>query len=53
VQARRDSEGVLAADRHQRIEALPLEVLEHRLDATVDLVRVRARRAQDRPAARQ
>ena len=38
--------------RDERVEADLLEVREHRLDAAVDLVRVRARRAEDRPAAR-
>ena len=48
-----DAERVLAADRHQRVEALGAEVLEDALDAAVEAERVRPRRADDRPAARQ
>ena len=53
VQPRRDAERVLAADRDERVEALALEALEHGVDAAVELVRVRARGAEDRAAARQ
>src|SRR5207247_8785292 len=52
IEPRSDAERVLAADRDERVEALALEVREHRLDA-VELVGIRTRRAQDRPAARQ
>ena len=53
VEPRRDAERVLAADRDQRVEPGLGEVREHPLDPAVDLVRVRPRRADDRPAARQ
>ena len=46
-----DAERVLAADRDERIELL--ERSADRLDAAVELVRVRARRADDRAAARE
>ena len=48
-----DAERVLAADRDQRVEPAIAEVLEHLLDAAVELVRIRAARADDRAAARQ
>ena len=51
VEARRDAQRVLAADGDQRVQ--PAQVLEHALDAALDLVGVRARRLQDRPAAGQ
>src|SRR5207248_10999597 len=51
VQLRRDTERVLAADRDERVELL--ERGAHRVDAAVDLVRVRAGRADDRAAAPQ
>ena len=50
VQLRGDAERVLAADRDERVELLALERREHLLDPAFDLVRVRARRAEDRPA---
>src|SRR5207253_7654948 len=50
---RRDAEGVLAADRNERVDALALEIRAHLVDGAVDLVRVGARRADDRPATRQ
>ena len=53
VEPRRDAERVLAADRDERVQPLRAEGREHALDAALDLVRVRARRAEDRPAARQ
>ena len=53
VEPRRDAERVLAADRDERVEPLALEGREHLLDAAVDLVRVRPRRADDRAAARE
>ena len=53
VQAGGDAERVLAADRDERVQPFALEVLEHVLDAAVDLERVRARGAEDRAAARQ
>jgi hypothetical protein len=53
VQPRRDPERVLTADRDERVEALPAEVFEHAVDAATDLVRVRPRGAEDRPAPRQ
>jgi hypothetical protein len=52
VQLRRDAKRVLAADRHERVELLALDRREHLLDAAVELVRVRARGADDRAAAR-
>ena len=42
------AERILAADRHERVELL--ERLAHAVDAAVELVGVRARRADDRPA---
>ncbi len=51
-EARRDAERVLAADGDERVEALRIGVLEDALDSAVDLVRVRARRPQNRSAAR-
>ena len=53
VQPGGDAERVLAADRDERVEPARLEVREHALDAALELVRVRARGAEDRPAARQ
>ena len=53
VEPRRDAERVLAADRDERVEPLVLEGREHLLDAALELVRVRARRAEDRAAARE
>ena len=53
VEPRRDAERVLAADRDERVELLALEGREHPLDAALDLVRVRARGAEDRAAARE
>ena len=50
---RGDAERVLAADGDERVEPLRCEVLEHALDAVLELVRVRPRRAEDRAAARQ
>src|SRR4029450_13746126 len=47
-----DSEGVLAADRDQRVDAFSLQRLSDLIDAAVDLVRVRARRAEHRAAPR-
>src|SRR5690349_4008622 len=52
-QPRANAERVLSADRDERVEALRTEVLERALDPAVDLVRVRPRRAEDRPAARE
>src|SRR5213076_2737450 len=51
-ETRRDAERVLAADRDQRIQTGAGEVLLHLVDAAVELVRIRPRRADDRPAAR-
>ncbi len=51
VQPGRDAERVLAADRDQPVE--PLEVVADAIEPAVDLVRVRARGAQDRAAARE
>ena len=42
VQACRDTERVLAADRHERVEALRREMLEHTLDRAFDPERIRA-----------
>ena len=53
VELRGDAERVLAADRDERVEPFALEGREHLLDTALDLVRVRPRRAEDRPAARQ
>ena len=53
VQLGGDAEGVLAADRDERVDAEVLEVRLDLLDAAVDLERVGARRAEDRAAARQ
>ena len=52
-QACRDAERVLAADRDERVEARGREVLQHPLDAALELVRVRPARADDRAAARE
>ena len=46
-------QGVLAADRDQRVEPLLLEIGEDSVDAAFDLVRVGPAGADDRPAARQ
>ena len=48
-----DAEGVLAADRDQRVDPVGREVVLDPLDAAVDLERVGARGLQDRAAARQ
>ena len=54
VQPRGDAERVLAADRDERVEARRARsVSSTALDAAVELVRVRPRRAEDRAAARQ
>ena len=53
MEAGRDAERVLAADRDERVEPLAPEGLEHLLHATVDLVGVGPRRAEDRAAARE
>ena len=53
VEARRDAERVLAADRDERVELAVGEVLYDALDGALELERVRAARADDRPAARQ
>ena len=53
VQLGGDAEGVLAADRDQRVDAEGVQVLADLVDAAVDLERVGARRAEDRAAARQ
>ena len=53
VQLGRHAEGVLAADRDQRVDAELVQVRRDPLDAAVDLERVGARRAEDRAAARQ
>ena len=47
----RDAERVLAADRDQRVEAAVRHRRAQQVDAAVDLVRVRARGPEDRPAA--
>src|SRR5438874_100625 len=52
MELRRDAERVLAADRHERVEPLALEVPEHCLDG-IRRVRVRARGPEDRAPARQ
>ncbi len=52
VQLGGDAEGVLAADRDQRVDPELGEVRLDLLDATVDLERVGARRAEDRAAPR-
>ena len=49
----RDAERVFAADRDESVEALGREVPQHAVDAAFDAVRIRPRRAEDRPAARQ
>ena len=53
MEARRDAECVLAADRDESVEATVGEVLEHALDAALELEGVRAARADDRAAARE
>jgi hypothetical protein len=53
VQARGHAEGVLAADGDERVEAVLLERAEDRVNAAVELVRVRPRGAENRSAARQ
>ena len=52
-EAGRDAERVLAADRDERVEPAVVEVLQHLLDAAVELERIRPARADDRPAAGQ
>ena len=47
----RHAEGVLAADRHQRVDALAAQRLEHAGGTVVGLERVGARRAEDGAAA--
>ena len=49
---RGDAEGVLTADRDQRVDPLPLEGVEHARDAVVGAVGIGARRPEDRPAPR-
>ena len=51
MEAGGDAEGVLAADRDERVDLL--ECRPDGVDAAVELVRVRARGADDRAAARQ
>src|SRR5581483_6885570 len=51
VETRRDAQGVLAADRDERVDVF--EGRTYRVDAAVDLVRVRAGRPDDRAAPRQ
>jgi hypothetical protein len=51
--SRGDAEGVLAADRDQRLDAQPVQRREHAFDAALDAVGVRARRTEHRAAARQ
>lgn len=53
VQLGGDAQGVLAADRDQRVHALRGEVLLDPLHAVLDLERVGAGRAEDGAAARQ
>ncbi len=53
VEARSDSERVLPSDCDERVELAVGEVLQHALDAVLDLERIRAARADDRPAAGQ
>src|SRR5207237_5241229 len=52
-QAGHDAERVLNADRDERAKARALEVRDDAVDASVDLVRVRPGRADDRAPARQ
>src|SRR5262249_341410 len=52
VQLGRHAEGVLAADRHERVDAVVRQVALDPLDTTVDLERVGPRGADDGPAAR-
>ena len=49
----RDAEGVLAADRDQRVDAVGVQRGGDPVEAVVDLERVGARRPEDRAAARQ
>src|SRR5436190_167769 len=53
VEPRCDPERVLAADRHERVETLFPGRLQDPFDAAVDLVGIRARRAEDGAALRQ
>ena len=46
----RDAEGVLTADGDERVDPVRPQRGQRLLDAALDLVRVRARRAEDRPA---
>ena len=48
-----DAQGVLAADGDERVDTVIGKCLLHPVDAAIDLVRVRARRAEDGAAARQ
>ena len=47
-----DSEGVLPTDRDEGVDAFGLERLSDPVDATIDLVRIRARGAEHRAAPR-
>ncbi len=51
VESRGDAEGVFTSDRDERVEFFFPEVRENLVDAALDLVRVRPRRADDRAAA--
>jgi hypothetical protein len=51
VESGSDAEGVLSADRDERVE--PVEVPQYALDPAVALVRIGSRRAEDRSAAGQ
>ena len=51
VEAGRDAKCVLASDRDERVEALGREMRADRLNATLNLVRVRPARAENRAAA--
>ena len=53
VEPCRDAEGVLAADRDERVQSAVAEVPQHRLGAALELERIRPARPDDRPAARQ
>jgi hypothetical protein len=53
VQLGGDAEGVLAADRDERVDAEVLQVAPDPLDAVGNCERVGARRAEDRAASRQ
>ena len=52
VQARRDAERVLAADRDERVELRGSKVLENVVDTAVEPEGIRTRRPDDRSAAR-